>query len=48
MSNFICDQCGKEIFDSPDGYVTGCGHYPIEVTQSENKDEICQNVPAAQ
>jgi len=29
MSNFRCDICGKNILDSPRGYVTGCPHYPL-------------------
>ena len=33
MSNFICKYCGKIIFDSEVGYVTGCTHYPIEDLQ---------------
>ena len=28
MSSFICEKCGKEIIDTPAGYVTGCEHYP--------------------
>jgi hypothetical protein len=30
MSSFICDQCGAEVLDSPDGYTTSCEHFPIE------------------
>jgi len=29
MTSFYCEHCGKMIGDSPDGYVTGCGHYPL-------------------
>ena len=29
MSNFQCEKCGKNIIDSPTGYITGCKHYPI-------------------
>ena len=38
MSNFICEKCGKEIIDSPDGYVTGCEHYPVsDLVRLENE-----------
>lgn len=30
MSSFICEHCGKNIIDTPTGYVTGCEHWPIE------------------
>lgn len=30
MSNFQCEKCGANIIDGPNGYVTGCEHYPIE------------------
>lgn len=30
MSSFICEQCGKTIQDTPEGYSTECEHYPIE------------------
>ena len=30
MSNFNCEQCGKPIIDSENGYVNGCEHYAIE------------------
>ena len=30
MSNFTCPHCGKDIIDSPRGYITGCEHYPID------------------
>lgn len=28
MSNFICEKCGAIIVDTPEGYITGCKHYP--------------------
>ena len=28
MSHFNCEHCGTAIIDTPDGYVTGCEHYP--------------------
>lgn len=30
MSSFLCEHCGEIISDTPNGYVTGCPHYPIE------------------
>ena len=30
MSNFKCEHCGAICYDTPDGYITGCEHYPIE------------------
>lgn len=30
MSNFHCKHCGTAIVDTPNGYITGCEHYPIE------------------
>ena len=35
MRNFICEKCGKEIFDSL-GYVTECEHYPPESNSIES------------
>ena len=29
MSNFTCEHCGANIYDTPRGYVTGCEHYPM-------------------
>lgn len=28
MSSFFCNFCGKACLDSPQGYITGCIHYP--------------------
>ena len=36
MSNFYCKKCGTAIIDSPNGYITGCEHYPTAL-QTENK-----------
>jgi hypothetical protein len=30
MASFTCEKCGKDILDSPQGYMTGCVHYPLE------------------
>lgn len=35
MSNFVCEQCGAEILDTPTGYTTGCPHYPLETLNAE-------------
>ena len=37
MSNFICEKCGVSILDSDMGYITGCEHYPVEVSKSTKK-----------
>lgn len=40
MSNFICPECSKEIIDTPQGYITGCEHYPakaMELSKSQVK-----------
>lgn len=29
MSSFKCDKCGADCIDSPNGYITGCEHYPV-------------------
>lgn len=34
MSSFICESCGTECIDTPEGYVTGCEHYPVEAEHS--------------
>ena len=36
MSSFYCEKCGTAIIDSPNGYITGCEHYPTAL-QAENK-----------
>ena len=36
MSSFYCVKCGTAIIDSPNGYITGCEHYPTAL-QAENK-----------
>jgi|SaaInlV_100m_DNA_5_1039725.scaffolds.fasta_scaffold25101_3 ssDNA-binding Zn-finger/Zn-ribbon topoisomerase 1 len=28
MSNFKCEKCGTVCYDTPNGYITGCEHYP--------------------
>ena len=39
MSNFICEICGKEILEGPDGkYITGCEHYPLDDGKEEEKN----------
>ena len=30
MSSFTCPKCGADILDSPQGYTTGCPHFPLE------------------
>lgn len=31
MSHFQCEKCGKICYDTPNGYITGCEHYPAEL-----------------
>lgn len=38
MSNFICEQCGTPIIDTPNGYKTGCAHYPPDLAYNERYD----------
>lgn len=32
MSTFICEKCNKTCHDTSRGYVTGCKHYPPDVS----------------
>ena len=36
MSSFLCEKCGKAIIDTPNGYVTRCEHYPLEIELKGN------------
>lgn len=38
MSSFTCEHCGKQIIDTPDGYITGCNHYAPELAYSKQYD----------
>lgn len=29
MSSFECEHCKTPIVDAPQGYITGCEHYPL-------------------
>tara|TARA_R110002051_G_C8434973_1_gene454050 strand:+ start:94 stop:387 length:294 start_codon:yes stop_codon:yes gene_type:complete len=31
MSNFQCEKCGTVCYDTPNGYITGCEHYPADI-----------------
>ena len=33
MNNFICEECGAKVVDSPKGYTKGCEHYPVETVE---------------
>jgi len=35
MSSFICPFCGKQILDTPYGYITECEHYPLEMNEEK-------------
>jgi len=45
MSNFVCEKCGTVCYDSPNGYVTGCTHYPADIAKSKEKPHLpdCDN-----
>jgi len=41
VSNFKCEKCGVACIDSPQGYTTGCEHYPSDMAKKTNDiDEI--------
>jgi hypothetical protein len=31
MSNFKCEKCGTVCYDTHNGYITGCEHYPADL-----------------
>lgn len=39
MSNFRCEICGKDILDTPAGYITECEHYPLVRLSKDLKKE---------
>lgn len=39
MSSFFCPICNTAIIESPNGYVTGCEHYPLERPKGDGKEE---------
>ena len=34
MSNFICEHCGALCYDTPEGYISGCEHYPPDINKA--------------
>lgn len=40
MSSFICEKCGAEILDTPNGYITECEHYPMELTSIDRSSQV--------
>lgn len=40
MSSFRCEQCGTDCLDSPQGYTTGCEHYPADIPQTTDTSKI--------
>ena len=34
MSSFKCEKCGKTCVDSNDGFISGCKHYPPNVSHN--------------
>jgi len=48
MSNFQCEKCGTVCYDTPNGYITGCEHYPadlkyVDVPKIDNDHQDCQD-----
>ena len=43
MSNFICEKCGTHCIDSPEGYITGCEHYPADI-KSQGNNHACMGI----
>lgn len=44
MSNFKCPKCHKDILEDHDGnYITGCEHYPLELTRKELEPINCHD-----
>jgi len=39
VSSFYCEHCGTAIEDTPNGYVTGCNHYPMEKIYSKKQQK---------
>lgn len=37
MSNFQCEKCGTICYDTPNGYITGCEHYPADLKHNETE-----------
>lgn len=35
MSSFYCDECGALCLDTELGYITGCKHYPPDLSEEE-------------
>jgi hypothetical protein len=42
MSSFYCDKCGALCSDTEHGYVSGCKHYPIDITMDEYNKKMSQ------
>ena len=35
MSSFYCEHCGALCSDTERGYISGCKHYPVDITATE-------------
>jgi len=40
MSNFKCEKCGTVCYDTPNGYITGCEHYPEDAVDKIIKSTV--------
>lgn len=40
MSNFNCDQCNTKCLDTQHGYITGCEHYPADMSAQKHYKSI--------
>lgn len=44
VSNFSCEKCGAICSDSPKGYVTGCEHYPVDISGNICIGKNCNSI----
>jgi hypothetical protein len=47
VSHFACPICKTICYDTPDGYVTGCEHYPADINEDAACDKPCGLEPLA-
>jgi len=43
MSNFQCETCGTICYDTPNGYITGCEHYPPDLKHKVVVNRTCDH-----
>lgn len=44
MSNFQCEKCGTICYDTPNGYITGCEHYPADLNETPEFKKIKEQI----